>query len=177
MHFRNSARLISEGKSAFPHRRAQKAEVQEATRAEQAGRHRRTQAGMAGEGPTTAAEWLDGSLLLLLLRWPSSLGGELRTAWDAVRAAAVAPALATASGACLAMLAMLLADAVFMAAASLARRRPERRYRAGPLGSGGNAEEDDEEGGRLGYPMVLVQIPMYNEREVRIYCIIAYAIQ
>ncbi|KAG8092742.1 hypothetical protein GUJ93_ZPchr0012g20964 [Zizania palustris] len=57
---------------------------------------------------------------------------------------------------------MLLADAVFMAVASFARRRPERRYRATPLGAAG----EDEEVGRLAYPMVLVQIPMYNEREV-----------
>jgi beta-mannan synthase len=65
---------------------------------------------------------------------------------------------------------MLLADAVFLAAASLlARRRP---YRApGPI-AGSTAEEDgdgDEEAGcSVGYPMVLVQIPMYNEREVRV---------
>ncbi|KAM0876569.1 hypothetical protein ACQ4PT_036089 [Festuca glaucescens] len=58
---------------------------------------------------------------------------------------------------------MLLAEALFMAAASLARRRPERRYRAEPLGA---CDGEDEESGLLGYPMVLVQIPMYNEREV-----------
>ncbi|CAD6337133.1 unnamed protein product [Miscanthus lutarioriparius] len=105
-----------------------------------------------------------------LLGWPASgSGGEaLRAAWDAARAAAVAPALAAASWVCLALSAMLLADAVFLAAASLlARRRP---YRApGPIIAGPTAEEEDgdEEAGRsVGYPMVLVQIPMYNEREV-----------
>ncbi|XP_066370734.1 probable glucomannan 4-beta-mannosyltransferase 3 [Miscanthus floridulus] len=105
-----------------------------------------------------------------LLGWPASgSGGEaLRAAWDAARAAAVAPALAAASWVCLALSAMLLADAVFLAAASLlARRRP---YRApGPIFAGPTAEEEDgdEEAGRsVGYPMVLVQIPMYNEREV-----------
>ncbi|KAF0901743.1 hypothetical protein E2562_006209, partial [Oryza meyeriana var. granulata] len=117
-----------------------------------------------GDRPTAAVaaaeEWL-GEFLLLPLRWPSS--AELLAAWGAVRAEAVAPALVTASAACLALSAMLLADAVFMAAASFARRRrPDRRYRATPLGVG----DDDEEAGRLAYPMVLVQIPMYNEREV-----------
>ncbi|XP_062233234.1 probable glucomannan 4-beta-mannosyltransferase 3 isoform X2 [Phragmites australis] len=124
---------------------------------------------------SAAAGWLDldGSTLLLRRWWPSgggrdepSLplswwlpGGELRGAWDAARAAAVAPALAAASWVCLALSAMLLADAVFLAAASLLARR--RQHRAGPLAGG----EDEEAGGRLGYPMVLVQIPMYNERE------------
>jgi beta-mannan synthase len=111
-----------------------------------------------------AAEWLSrhDESLLLLRRWRSG-GGAAAVAvslWDAARSAAVAPALAAASWACLALSAMLLTDAVFLAAASLARRR---RYPEGPLGCGG----EDEENGRGGYPMVLVQIPMYNEREVR----------
>ncbi|BAF19133.1 Os06g0230100 [Oryza sativa Japonica Group] len=127
---------------------------------------------MAGaDGPTAGAaaavRWRGGeSLLLLLLRWPSS--AELVAAWGAARASAVAPALAAASAACLALSAMLLADAVLMAAACFARRRPDRRYRATPLGAGAGADDDDddEEAGRVAYPMVLVQIPMYNEREV-----------
>lgn len=126
------------------------------------------------DGPTAAAaaavRWRGGeSLLLLLLRWPSS--AELVAAWGAARASAVAPALAAASAACLALSAMLLADAVLMAAACFARRRPDRRYRATPLGAGAGADDDDddEEAGRVAYPMVLVQIPMYNEREVRAY--------
>jgi beta-mannan synthase len=112
-------------------------------------------------------------LLLLLRRWRAAGGGELLlgASWDAVRAEAVAPALAAASGVCLAFSALLLAEAVFMAAASLAWRRPERRYRADPLGAHDEGEEEDEESGLLGYPMVLVQIPMYNEREVRILCV------
>ncbi|PUZ61458.1 hypothetical protein GQ55_4G278600 [Panicum hallii var. hallii] len=94
----------------------------------------------------------------------------LRAAWDAAREAAVAPALAAASWACLALSAMLLADAVFLAAASLLA--PLRRSRAaGPIAGPGPApgedDGDEEAGGRVAdYPMVLVQIPMYNEREV-----------
>ncbi|KAL6861302.1 hypothetical protein ACP4OV_017002 [Aristida adscensionis] len=125
-----------------------------------------------------AAGWLDlgGPPQLLLRRWWVLGGAALplpppRGAWwEAARAAAVAPALAAASGLCLALSAMLLADAVFLAAASLL---PRRRHRPGPLGGGGGVLEvdgdgDEEAGGRQGYPypMVLVQIPMYNEREV-----------
>nr|CAB3470103.1 unnamed protein product [Digitaria exilis] len=109
---------------------------------------------------------------------PSGVEALLRGAWDAARAAAVAPALAAASWVLLALSAMLLADAVFLAAASLLAPRRCRRYMAaGPIaGAAAAAAEDEEEeegdeeaGGRdVGgcYPMVLVQIPMYNEREV-----------
>jgi hypothetical protein len=90
-----------------------------------------------------AAEWLGrhDESLLLLRRWRSG-GGAAAVAvslWDAARSAAVAPALAAASWVCLALWAMLLADAVFLAAASFARRR---RYPEGPLGCGGEDEED-----------------------------------
>nr|CAB3467582.1 unnamed protein product [Digitaria exilis] len=110
--------------------------------------------------------------------WSSGSGVEavLREAWDAARAAAVAPTLAAASWVLLALSAMLLADAVFLAAASLLAPRRRMRYMpAGPIaGAAAAAAEDEEEegdeeaGGRdVGgcYPMVLVQIPMYNERE------------
>ena len=39
------------------------------------------------------------------------------------------------------------------------RRRPQRLYTCMPL-------EGDEELGSAAYPMVIVQIPMYNEKEV-----------
>uniref|UniRef100_A0A804PXI4 glucomannan 4-beta-mannosyltransferase n=1 Tax=Zea mays TaxID=4577 RepID=A0A804PXI4_MAIZE len=58
---------------------------------------------------------------------------------------------------------MLLADAVFLAAASLLPRRAPCPI-AGPTAE---VDGDEEEAGcSVGYPMVLVQIPMYNEREV-----------
>ncbi|XP_044959938.1 probable glucomannan 4-beta-mannosyltransferase 9 isoform X2 [Hordeum vulgare subsp. vulgare] len=62
------------------------------------------------------------------------------------------------------MSAMLFAEKVYMAVVVLAvrllGRRPERQYRSEPVG------DDDPELGSAAYPMVLVQIPMYNEREV-----------
>ncbi|RCV20956.1 hypothetical protein SETIT_4G099800v2 [Setaria italica] len=128
-----------------------------------------------------AAGWLDldGSTsttatTLLLRRWwwpplpPSGAAEALRAAWDVARAAAVAPALAAASWACLALSAMLLADAVFLAAASLLA--PRGRYRAAGPAAAAEEDGDEEASGRAvgggGYPMVLIQIPMYNEREV-----------
>ncbi|XP_025810950.1 probable glucomannan 4-beta-mannosyltransferase 9 isoform X2 [Panicum hallii] len=61
---------------------------------------------------------------------------------------------------------MLFAEKVYMAtvvlAARLLGRRPERRYRCEPI----RDSDDDLEVGSAAYPMVLVQIPMYNEREV-----------
>jgi len=44
----------------------------------------------------------------------------------------------------------------------LLRRRPWRMYRCDPI-----ARADEEDAGSEACPMVLVQIPMYNEKEVR----------
>jgi hypothetical protein len=100
-----------------------------------------------------AGAWLDldGSTTLLPRRLLPSSGGE---------------ALRAASWVCLALSAMLLADAVFLAAASLLPRRAPCPI-AGPTAE---VDGDEEEAGcSVGYPMVLVQIPMYNEREVRVH--------
>ena len=89
--------------------------------------------------------------------------------------AAVAWALRAAVWACLAASAMLVAEAAYMGLASLAAlwRRPQRRYRWEPMpgGAGGDVEAGPAEAAAAAaaaaeFPMVLVQIPMYNEREV-----------
>ncbi|RRT57127.1 hypothetical protein B296_00011698 [Ensete ventricosum] len=105
--------------------------------------------------------------VLEFLKWRE--GGEflrrIGGIWGEVRPWAVAPALRVAVAVCLAMSVMLLVEVVSMAAVSLAvkllRRSPERRYRCEPISAG-----DDPEAASLAFPMVLVQIPMYNEREV-----------
>jgi beta-mannan synthase len=51
--------------------------------------------------------------------------------------------------------------AVVISGVRLLRLRPDRRYRCDPL------PEDDPELGSSAFPVVLVQIPMFNEREVR----------
>ncbi|XP_020693939.1 glucomannan 4-beta-mannosyltransferase 1 [Dendrobium catenatum] len=64
---------------------------------------------------------------------------------------------------CLVMLVFVFIEKVLMGFTSLYVkifcRKPEKIYKCSPI-------EEDEELGSLAYPMVLVQIPMYNEKEV-----------
>uniref|UniRef100_A0A2N9IIP0 glucomannan 4-beta-mannosyltransferase n=1 Tax=Fagus sylvatica TaxID=28930 RepID=A0A2N9IIP0_FAGSY len=64
---------------------------------------------------------------------------------------------------CLGMLLMLFMERVYMGIVivfvKLFGRKPEKSYKCEPI-------RDDLELGHLAYPMVLVQIPMYNEKEV-----------
>ena len=68
---------------------------------------------------------------------------------------------------CLGMILMLFMERAYMGIVivfvKLFGRKPEKSYKCEPI-------RDDLELGHLAYPMVLVQIPMYNEKEV---CIIA----
>ncbi|KAM0869369.1 hypothetical protein ACQ4PT_040739 [Festuca glaucescens] len=96
------------------------------------------------------------------------------TAWAALRARAVAPALRAAVWACLAMSSMLLVEAACMSLISLVavrmlRWRPERRYKWEPMAgatAGCDVEDPPESTDGREFPRVLVQIPMYNEKEV-----------
>lgn len=82
-------------------------------------------------------------------------------AW--ARAYVLAPVLRVTTAVCLAMLVMQITEKIFVAAISVYvkvfRRRPEKVYKWKPI-------EEDLEKGDGAYPMVLVQIPMYNEKEV-----------
>ncbi|WOL01047.1 putative mannan synthase 11 [Canna indica] len=84
-------------------------------------------------------------------------------AWTAVRAAALVPLMRAAVALCLAMSVMLLIEKLSMAVVALYvkvfRRTPEKVYKWEPL-------SQDLELGSLSFPLVLVQIPMFNEREV-----------
>ncbi|XP_073013223.1 glucomannan 4-beta-mannosyltransferase 9-like isoform X1 [Typha latifolia] len=83
--------------------------------------------------------------------------------WQQIRAPVIVPLLRSAVFLCLAMSVMLLVEKVYMAVViifiKLLGRRPEKKYRWEPM-------KDDVELGNSAYPMVLVQIPMYNEKEV-----------
>ncbi|KAF2913515.1 hypothetical protein DAI22_10g091100 [Oryza sativa Japonica Group] len=99
----------------------------------------------------------------------SSSSSSLPAAWAAaVRAWAVAPALRAAVWACLAMSAMLVAEAAWMGLASLAaaaaRRLRGYGYRWEPMAAPPDVEAPAPAPAE--FPMVLVQIPMYNEKEV-----------
>ncbi|XP_044974200.1 probable glucomannan 4-beta-mannosyltransferase 11 [Hordeum vulgare subsp. vulgare] len=74
----------------------------------------------------------------------------------------------------LAMTVMILLEKLFVAAVCYAAKalghRPERRYQWRPIAASACKTGGDEEaglgGGSAAFPVVLVQIPMYNEREV-----------
>ncbi|KAJ0243980.1 Glucomannan 4-beta-mannosyltransferase 9 [Hirschfeldia incana] len=82
---------------------------------------------------------------------------------DQIRAPLIVPALRIAVYICLTMSVMLFVERVYMgiviSLVKLFGRKPEKRFKYEPM-------KDDIELGNSAYPMVLVQIPMYNEREV-----------
>uniref|UniRef100_J3LP79 Glycosyltransferase 2-like domain-containing protein n=1 Tax=Oryza brachyantha TaxID=4533 RepID=J3LP79_ORYBR len=99
---------------------------------------------------------------------PGSGAAWWREAWVRVRSGAVAPALQVGVWACMVMSVMLVVEATYNSAVSVAARlagwSPERRFRWEPLGGG--ADEEKGEDAAAAYPMVMVQIPMFNELEV-----------
>lgn len=84
-------------------------------------------------------------------------------AWEQVQAPVLVPLLRVAVVVCLAMSAMLFVEKVYMGAVfafvKIFGHSPERRHKCESI-------KNDLETGNAGYPMVLVQIPMYNEKEV-----------
>ena len=89
----------------------------------------------------------------------------LPEAWSQVRAPVIVPLLRLAVAVCLTMSVLLFLERMYMAVViagvRLLRLRPDRRYRCDPI------PDDDPELGSAAFPSVLVQIPMFNEREVR----------
>ncbi|XP_021308674.1 probable mannan synthase 7 isoform X2 [Sorghum bicolor] len=106
-----------------------------------------------------AVSWLIG-----ILDGTSSAAADVYGAWVAVRAGLIAPVLQVAVWACMVMSVMLVVEAVYNSVVSLGVKaigwRPEWRFKWKPL------DGADEEKGSAHFPMVLVQIPMYNELEV-----------
>ncbi|KAK1260768.1 putative mannan synthase 9 [Acorus gramineus] len=86
--------------------------------------------------------------------------------WVEVRAKVVAPLMRVVVWVCLAMSVMMFVEALFMGLVSLVvkvlKMRPEKRYRWEAM----RGDDDDAEMGHCEFPMVLIQIPMYNEKEV-----------
>lgn len=93
----------------------------------------------------------------------NSMIGQLVELWLQIRAPIVAPLLQMAVNLCLIMVIMMFVERVYMCCVivlvRLFRRKPERRYKWESI-------RDDVELANSAYPKVLVQIPMYNEREV-----------
>lgn len=84
--------------------------------------------------------------------------------WELAKEVMVVPLLRVMVWVCLAMLLMTLAEKLYLgvvvAYLKLFRRRPEKQYKWEAL------KKDDLEIGDSAYPMVLVQIPMCNEKKV-----------
>ncbi|KAJ6820888.1 glucomannan 4-beta-mannosyltransferase 9-like [Iris pallida] len=89
--------------------------------------------------------------------------GQIGLVWQQVKAPVVVPLLRLTVFLCLVMSVMLFVEKVYMAAVlvlvRLSGRKPSTRYKWEPI-------RDDLELGSSAYPMVLVQIPMFNEKEV-----------
>ncbi|EXC33914.1 hypothetical protein L484_012804 [Morus notabilis] len=101
---------------------------------------------------------------------PDTFGGarddiatQIGLIWGQIKAPLIVPLLQLAVVLCLIMSLMLFLERVYMGIVivlvKLFGRKPEKRYNWEPI-------KDDLELGNLAYPMVLVQIPMYNEGEV-----------
>ncbi|CAL5075431.1 unnamed protein product [Urochloa decumbens] len=112
---------------------------------------------------------------------PATSPSALRAAWLAVRGHVVVPALQLAVYVCAAMSLMLFLERLYMAAVVAGlwlhrRRRNKRRQHRSRLLAGGEddawqrVQDEDEDLEAAGddhrCPLVLVQIPMFNERQV-----------
>ncbi|XP_030534271.1 glucomannan 4-beta-mannosyltransferase 9-like [Rhodamnia argentea] len=88
---------------------------------------------------------------------------QIQLLWTLLKAPLITPFLNMAILLCSTMSLMLFIEKVYMSIVIVfvkaLGQEPEKRYRWEPM-------EDDVEAGNSAYPMVLVQIPMYNEREV-----------
>ena len=88
---------------------------------------------------------------------------QLGLIWNQIKAPLIVPLLRMAVVLCLILSLMLFVERVYMGVVivlvKLFGRKPGKRYKWEPI-------KDDVELGNSAYPMVLVQIPMYNEREV-----------
>lgn len=88
---------------------------------------------------------------------------QVRLIWDQVKSPLIVPLLKLTVAICLIMSLMLFVERVYMGIVIMLvkvfGRKPEKRYKWEPM-------KDDLELGNSAYPMVLVQIPMYNEKEV-----------
>uniref|UniRef100_A0A6N2M3U1 glucomannan 4-beta-mannosyltransferase n=1 Tax=Salix viminalis TaxID=40686 RepID=A0A6N2M3U1_SALVM len=89
--------------------------------------------------------------------------GQFGLIWLVLREPLIVPVLKVLVVVCLCMSVMLFIERVYMGVVivfvKLLGKKPNNSYKCEPL-------KDDIEVGNSAYPMVLVQIPMYNEKEV-----------
>ncbi|XP_062196335.1 probable glucomannan 4-beta-mannosyltransferase 11 isoform X1 [Phragmites australis] len=115
-----------------------------------------------GVGEEVARLWAE---LPVRVDWTAA-AAQCAAVWAHARALVVVPVVRLLVFFSLAMTVMILIEKLFVCAVCLVvkvfRLQPERRYRWEPIA----AAAGDVEAGGAAHPMVLVQIPMYNEREV-----------
>ncbi|XP_065866603.1 glucomannan 4-beta-mannosyltransferase 2 [Euphorbia lathyris] len=91
------------------------------------------------------------------------IGAQIYLIWELIRAPLIVPLLQLSVYICLAMSLMLLMERLYMGVVivliKLFYKKPEQRYKYEPI-------QDDVESGSSNYPICLIQIPMFNEREV-----------
>ncbi|KAF5770151.1 putative glucomannan 4-beta-mannosyltransferase [Helianthus annuus] len=99
----------------------------------------------------------------LLVGAQYDIAGKIMLIWGQIRVSLVVPFLRIFMYINLVMLIMLFTEKVYMAIVvafnKLFGKTPEKRYKFEPF-------EDDIELGSSFYPLVLVQVPMFNEKEV-----------
>ncbi|XP_076938016.1 glucomannan 4-beta-mannosyltransferase 9-like [Bidens hawaiensis] len=102
------------------------------------------------------SEYFDGAV-------PDNIGEQILLIWGQVKVYFVVPCLTIFMYINLVLAVMLFTEMVYMALvvaiSKLFGKKPEQRYKWEPF-------EDDAELGNSVYPLVLVQVPMFNEREV-----------
>lgn len=122
-----------------------------------------------GLGEEMAARvWAEG--LPVRVDW-AAVAAQCAWVWAHARALVLVPAVRMLVALSLAMTVMILVEKLFVSAVCLVvklfRLRPERRYRWEPIVSAASTGDEEAAATAAAHPMVLVQIPMYNEREVR----------
>lgn len=95
--------------------------------------------------------------------YSGDIPGQFGLLWELIKAPLIVPLLNICVYICLAMSIMVFMERLYMGIVivlvKLFWKKPEKRYKWEPI-------EDDIELGTAVFPMVLVQIPMFNEREV-----------
>ncbi|KAE9620596.1 hypothetical protein Lal_00019868 [Lupinus albus] len=93
----------------------------------------------------------------------TDLAAQVQMIWDVIKAPLVVPMLNVGVVICLVMALMLFCERLYMGIViilvKLFWKKPEQRYKYEPI-------QDDVEVGSSNFPVVLIQIPMFNEKEV-----------
>ncbi|KAL2937591.1 Glucomannan 4-beta-mannosyltransferase 2 [Bienertia sinuspersici] len=102
-----------------------------------------------------------------LLQARGDMSAQLQLMWETVKAPLIVPLLKLGVIVCLSMSLMLFCERVYMGIVivlvKMFWKKPEKRYNWEPLP---DSIDDIEMGGSNKFPHVLIQIPMFNEREV-----------